>query len=343
MPRERIQKRPTGDDVAKAAGVSKATVSYVISGRPDVQLPEATRQRVWSAAAALGYRPNRVASALKTGRTGLISVWVDNLLTAFNAHVVHHIEEQVAQHPCQIVVTLMRHLSEADLVAGAFDALPTDGIIAHEQSNRLSAFINVRGLAPMPIVSTGAFNLAEDRVDCVHVDLTVGTHEAVTHLIAQGRRRVAYLTGDEYIRRESPRHAAYRAVVEQSGLQAEYILAPVTANNARVAARIGVRDYVRDFGCPDGLFCLNDEMAIGAYRGLRDLGIRVPDDIAIVGCDGIEETEYGDCPLSTIVQPLAQMCELAWRLLERRMQEPDAPLEHIILPAHLVVRQSSQV
>ena len=91
------------------AGVSPATVSYVIRGKRDVQLAEATRERVLAVARDLGYSTNPVASALKTGRTGQIAIWIDSLLTAHNARVVHHLEEQLAPASYQIVVSLMRH------------------------------------------------------------------------------------------------------------------------------------------------------------------------------------------------------------------------------------------
>lgn len=114
----------------------------------------------------------------------------------------------------------------------------------------------------------------------------------------------------------------------------------MAALQTRDPARTAVTEHLRRHGCPDGLFCRNDEMAVGAYRAFCDLGIRVPEDVALVGCDGIEEAEYGYCPLSTIVQPFAQMCEAVWQLLARRMQPPDTPLEHIVLPAYLAVRHS---
>ena len=83
-------------------------------------------------------------------------------------------------------------------------------------------------------------------------------------------------------------------------------------------------------------------MALGCYRGLCDLGIRVPDDILIVGCDGIEDAEYQACPITTIALPVTQMCSLAWDFLENRIKNPDLPQQEMLLKPELIIRKSSQ-
>lgn len=106
--------------------------------------------------------------------------------------------------------------------------------------------------------------------------------------------------------------------------------------------RASVREYVRARGCPEAILCHSNDVAIATYRALCDLGIRVPADVALLGYDGIEETEYFPAPISTIAQPLEAMCETAWRFLERRLAEPDAPPQRIMLQPTLLLRESSQ-
>jgi DNA-binding LacI/PurR family transcriptional regulator len=91
----------------------------------------------------------------------------------------------------------------------------------------------------------------------------------------------------------------------------------------------------------DALFCHNDDVAFGAYRALCDLGVGVGGEIALVGCDGIEEADYLACPLTTIAQPITEMCALAWEFLHRRMQDPGCPLQQRILRPELLVRAST--
>jgi LacI family transcriptional regulator len=94
-------------------------------------------------------------------------------------------------------------------------------------------------------------------------------------------------------------------------------------------------------GGVDALFCNNDDLALGAYRGLREAGLRVPDDVMLVGCDGIEDMQFLEQPLTTIAIPVEEMCALAWRFLRRRIENPDTPLQHALLQPTLVVRESS--
>jgi DNA-binding LacI/PurR family transcriptional regulator len=102
-----------------------------------------------------------------------------------------------------------------------------------------------------------------------------------------------------------------------------------------------LKAYIARHGCPDGLFYFNDDVAIGAFRALRDLGLRIPQDVALVGCAGIEDTAYHDPPLSTIAQPIEEMCVTALSFLIGRIKEPSIPVQQIVLQPRLEVRGSS--
>jgi LacI family transcriptional regulator len=125
----------------------------------------------------------------------------------------------------------------------------------------------------------------------------------------------------------------------EAGKQVEYIITP---DEHRRSVASPLTDYIERHGCPDGLFCFNDDMAIGAYRTLKDLGRRIPDDVALVGCDGIDDLKYLDPRVSTIVQPLEHMCMIAWTFLERRIKNNALPLQHITVQPKLEIRESSQ-
>ena len=332
-------RRPTKYDVAKRAGVSPTTVTFVLTGR-DVKLADSTRERVRRAAEELGYQPNRLAAALSSGRTGLVSFWLSTLNGAYHSSLAQSVTAQIGRSSYQVVVNLFPAWNVAALpeVGGTF---PVDGLlVACNVSNDMALVHALKRAHPSrPVVSIGFGGKTDADVDTVTFDLMPGAAEAVTHLVASGRRRVAFLRTDHADDRTGDRAAAYLSVVGGAGREPEYVVSPT---RVRAGAREAIKEHIGRHGCPDGLFCLNDEMALGAYRALCDLGIRVPEDVALIGCDGIEDTEYSYCPLSTIVLPLAQMAESGWRLLERRMRVPDAPLEHIVLPAYLVLRQSSQ-
>ena len=92
---------------------------------------------------------------------------------------------------------------------------------------------------------------------------------------------------------------------------------------------------------PEAIFCHSDDAALGIYRGLCDLKLRVPEDVALVGCDGIEDTEYLECPLTTLVQPVSAMCAAAWEFLMKRLAHPETTMQKIILQPKLALRESS--
>lgn len=175
-------------------------------------------------------------------------------------------------------------------------------------------------------------------VDCVGIDLRAGAEAAVRHLVRAGCRRIAYLVPEYFNSEGDDRREGYRTVMRESGLEPEFVESRISN---RQGATEAVMAHVREKGCPDGFFCFNDDQAIGARRGLRNLGIRVPEDARLVGCDGIEDTVYQDPPISTVVQPLAEMCARAWEFLERRMENPNQPRQEVILVPELVVRGSS--
>jgi len=318
--------------IAECVGVSPSTVSRVLNGSRQHVISEQTRQRVLQAAEELGYQPHLGARSLVTGRTCMVALWMHHLYTAFHGQVVHLVEATLWQSGYEMLIRQVGHQSEPPRHGWG----RVDGIIGFECVGALRSAQKTSRRRPVPVVSMGAYYLTE--VDHVGVDLYTGSVQAVQHLIEQGCHRVAYLVNAESRHPGDARRDAYDVVVEAAGLPKEYI---VSVDQSRSAAMAAVAEHVEQFGLPDAIFCHNDEMAMGAYRGLRLLGVRVPDEVALVGCDGIEDTEYLEVPLSTIRQPLEEMCRLACEFLQRRMTQRDIPVQSAVLMPQLVVRESS--
>jgi LacI family transcriptional regulator len=123
-------------------------------------------------------------------------------------------------------------------------------------------------------------------------------------------------------------------------LKPEFIYYPLTEQQRTIARQL-IQDYIREHGCPEAIFCHSDDVALGIYRGLCDMKIRVPEDVALVGCDGIQDTEYLECPLTTLVQPVAAMCATAWQFLIQRMDHAATKTQKTKLKPKLVIRASS--
>jgi LacI family transcriptional regulator len=135
-----------------------------------------------------------------------------------------------------------------------------------------------------------------------------------------------------------PRVFAYCRAMKDAGRPFEII-----AGNpeSRSSSRDALKAYIAEHGHPDAIFCFNDEMAVGANRALREIGLRVPDDVLLVGCDGTEEGEYMNPSLSTVVQPIDRICSKAWEVIEKRLNAPDSPRQRVVVNAEFVLRESS--
>ena len=338
--------RVTIRDIAQRLNVSHATVSRALNRPNDSLISESTRRRVMDTAIEMGYRPNPAARALVTGKTNMISLWLwsEGIQSTYHATAAHYAQSVLRNEPYELIVNMVGYKTLELAEGHKISPLGVDGIIAHEAAPAIAALFGDRPTTFVPVVCTGTYNWIKG-LDMICVDLTNGAFEAIRHLVAPGRSRVAYIATDFPSRFNRPPHEiieprflAYTTVMNDAGLAPEFIECPP----GRPAARQTIVEYIRENGCPEAIFCHNDELAIGVYRGLCDLGIRVPDDVAIVGCDGLEDTEYLECPISTIVQPMEQMFTMAWQCLERRIRDPRSLVQETWFRPRLVVRKSSQ-
>lgn len=318
-------------DVARKAGVSHMTVSRVLNRRDMTHVSEETRDRVLCAARAVGYRPNRAAQALVVGgKTHTIAVWVRRLSSPCFANIVQKLEEIIWPDGFESIVRGFG----ADRTNLA--EWPVDGTIVVANAHVDAKVDGGDETSGSPIVCIGAY--VDHRFDCVYVNLEPASRQAVSHLAAQGCRRIAHVLKANAVNAADPRLAGYRSGMLAEGLADEVI---EIEDDTRQAVAQPLRKWISRNGCPDGFFCRNDEIAIGVYRLVRDLGLRVPEDVCIVGCDGIPELEYFDTPISTIESPNEAMCRKGWQFLKERIADPEAARQSEQMTAELVIRKSS--
>ncbi|MDX2065352.1 MAG: LacI family DNA-binding transcriptional regulator [Fimbriimonadaceae bacterium] len=332
-------RRPTRDDVARVANISGATVSRVLSGRNDVAVLPETRARVLEAARSLGYLPNTAARALTNGKTGIIGLWTSLAYSRYRAQVLDQMRSLLQGVEVTAAVT---DIDEEFHFAHSFERalrVPVDGILAFDTSASVEAFArDVDVLAPnIPFVSMGAY--WSEKKSYVGVDLRKGTELAMQHLLSLGRRSIAYLApASSDLVDSGPRFTGYIEAMESAGLSPETIRAESFSYHA-IQRELSARHAAKSL--PDALLCLNDEAAIAASQILQTLGLVIGQDIAIVGFDGIEETEHASVPITTVRQPYEAMCALAWQFLQTQMSEPNAALsQHTLIP-ELVIREST--
>lgn len=319
----------TQAEIAKKLGVSRQLVGLALAGYPKIAVK--SRERVVQAAAEMGYVPNPMARALQRKRTNIIAVWVPNEISDYYWRVIRQFNQLGRQSQLSVIVSDVGMDGRTVQVS----QIPVDAVLVVDAAPQARFYLDTKFTRPTVLVSMGVD--CEPGADTVEVDLAAGVTDAMQHLLDAGYRRIAHVNPQQGI--GTTREEIYTQMMKKAGLTPEFIQVP---DQYRPTARQIIAEYVRAKGCPEALFCHNDDLAIGAYRGLSDLGLRVPDNCAIIGCDGLQDTEYFEVPLTTIAQPVEEMCAKAWEFMQNRIKEPQIPNQRARLKAKLVARESTR-
>ena len=323
----------TQEQIAQKLGISRQLVTLALGGYP--QVSKASRQRILATARELGYRPNPHARALRDQRIGIIGLWIPDQISTHYSHVARELNRLVRRERQELIISEMNSAEARQVLSH----VPVDGVIAVDLPAQAGLGRQMPATRSVPVISMGAYGSAD--TDWVQVDLQTGTQELMAHLLGAGFRRIAHATFLKTGEAHPGRWVGYQEAMRNAGLEPEFIHYPL-AERLRPAARRVIQDYVRQHGCPQAIFCHSDDAALGIYRGLRDLNLRVPQEVALAGCDGIEDVEYLECPLTTLVQPVEEMCAAAWQFLMNRLEQPGRPRQHLVLKPTLAIRASSQ-
>ena len=327
-------------DVAEHAGVSVKTVSNVVRGHPSVS--RALRMRVEESLTALGYVPNMSARSLRTGRSGAVGLAVPRLTDPYFAEVAASVIDAAASRGVSVLVeqTGGDPDRETDVLHGRRPTI-VDGLIFSPIAVTQQALDEAS--PAVPIVLLGEHLMASQR-DRVAVDNVAAAQEATDHLVRTGRRRIAAIgakRGSTAATAEL-RLAGYRRALTTSGLGVDPVLEVPTVEFSRQSGLRAVHELL-DAGVPfDALFCFNDLLALGAIEALRQRGLTVPGDVAVVGFDDIEEGRHTEPTLTTVAPDLRVLATSALDSLLVRLDEPGtAEGRSIVVPHRLVARGSS--
>ncbi len=333
--RSRSAGRPTLDEVAALAGVGRGTVSRVVNGSPQVS-PEA-RAAVQEAIKQLGYVPNRAARALVTQRTDSIALVVSESQERvfdqpYFAGVVRGISSALADTPLQLWLAMAQSPSEQQRVEHHLTSQHVDGVLllSLHETDQLPKLLTQRDL---PAVLGGRPVGANQEISYVDIDNVGGAKAAVSYLLSRGCRRVATIAGLQDMGVGVDRLTGYRQAIGADGLVAY-------GDWGELSGQEAMRELLRQDPRLDAVFVASDLMAAGALRALRDLGKRVPEDIAVVGFEDSPIAGQTDPPLTTVYQPMEEMGRQMVRLLLARIKGEDEP-GHVLLDTHLVHRQSA--
>lgn len=323
-------------DVAKMAGVSTSTVSHVINETRFVS--EDTRERVNEAMRALNYTPNNIAQSLRRQKTNTIGVLLPTTANPYFGGILAAIESASFEHSHNLIIGN-----------------------ATDDPERENAYIDVlisRQIAGMLLISTGDIirsiaRLQEQnvpvvvvdrpgeryRVDEVLTDNRQGGLLATQHLLDYGHRTIACITGPDHLINSQERHQGYLDAMFGAGIVVDDSLI-AAGNFDHESGYEAARRILNERPDVTAIFACNDLMAIGAIRAVHDCGMRVPQDVSVIGFDNISMSSYTTPKLSTVSQPIEDVGHAAVECLLARIEAPDRPTQREVLPVALVERET---
>jgi LacI family repressor for deo operon, udp, cdd, tsx, nupC, and nupG len=327
----------TIQQVARTAGVSTATVSRTLSN-PDI-VSEATRRKVKSAVEALRYSPNAAARSLRTLRSGKLLVTVPDIANPFFSLIIQGIEDAAHREGYAVLLGDVGHDEEREeRYALVLQRKEAEGLIflGHRLPQPLRHLVGRRG-PPAPIVNGCEFSPSLG-VPSVHIDNARAARDAMSHLYGLGHRRIGVITGPlvsplsrQRLHGVKSRAASERAMQQLIVVQGDFSIPSGLAGAAELLTR---KDR------PTAIFCFNDEMAIGVLDHARKGGLRVPQDLSVIGFDDIRFSQYLVPALTTVSQPMLQIGQETVRLMLEILRETRRP-KSVTLPHKLMVRDST--
>jgi DNA-binding LacI/PurR family transcriptional regulator len=328
-------------DVATRAKVSVRTVSNVVSGYEHVS-PQ-MRARVEQAIADLDYRPNPVARTLRTGRTGVLGLVVPEIDVPYFAELAREIIHAASDVGYRVMVdqTGHDHERERELLTGGDRNMLFDGVLFSPLVTR-EELLEMQGSRTMPLVLLGEHDF-DGSYDHVAIDNVQAAYDATTHLLTTGRRRIAAIGAQPQEKYATPqqRTAGYQRALQAAGvpLVEEYLRPAV--HYRRADGYEAARELLALPDPPDAIFCYSDLLAMGALRAVFDAGLRVPQDVAIIGVDDIEEGRFSRPSLSTVSLDTPFIASQAVARITARITDPDAPAVEITAPHQVLAREST--
>ncbi|HEY8913498.1 LacI family DNA-binding transcriptional regulator [Lacisediminihabitans sp.] len=321
----------TMHDVARVAGVSIKTVSNVINDYPYIRAE--TRQRVLEAIDSLGYRPNLSARGLRSGRTGVISLIIPDVRNAYFAELADSVMRAAATKNLSVIIEQSGDDRETELALLRGPRMQmVDGILYSVLALGEDDAHLLDGIrTPMVLLGERIFHGPTDHVTMRN---TEGARAATEHLLSLGRRRIVALGAHrgEVIGSAGLRLAGYAEALAEAGIPLDDALIGEVGGWFRSGGAQAMK-LLLDSGIPfDGVVAFNDSIALGAMRILQEAGLRIPDDVAVIGFDDIDETRYTLPTLSTINPGRDEIARVAVDYLVERISNPGAeipPREHL--------------
>jgi LacI family transcriptional regulator len=337
-------KSPTQSDIARLAGVSRATVSYVLNQRfsGPITVTDDTRQRVVQVAQELGYEPDAAAVSLRSHKTFNIGITIPDLHNPHMQEILYGASQEAntLDYRLLLLTTDMRPDFEKtcvrELLRRRIDAL----VMLPSYANVLVDEFNVLSQRRSPVVVAGNYYNQNGNLDTVTPGHDVGAEEMMQHLIDLGHRRIGFIMGVMRKPLANERLEAYYKILRQAGIsdcERMVVESGITYEDGYWAAdRLLASDPA-----PSALLCINDVLALGAMHAVCEHGLRIPIDISVAGFDNNGYSPFLNPSLTTLNVNAHEIGRECVRLVVQRIEDPERAFEHVRIPAQLMIRDST--
>lgn len=333
-------KRATIKDIAKHLTISVSTVSRALND--DKNIRSETRQRVLEAAKELGYQPNPIATNLKFGKTNTVGVIVPEMTTPFASQVIGGVQEVLTQHGIKVIIAESHESWEQEREnIETMKRFMVDGILVS-----LCDYIKNREIY-LQLIDKGMPIIFFDRiphkmnVSQVIVDDYIKSFFLTEHLLRSGYKRIVHLEGPAYVHNSVERTNGYKAAIKK--FNADNSPELIIRGGLSFADGASAVDKLLADGVQfDALFAFTDTLAIGAMNRLREVGVSVPDQVAVASFSGTVLATIVNPPLTSVEPPLRQMGHHAATLIVEKINHPSSPIRSIVLDAEIVLRSSTE-
>lgn len=328
-------------DIAKELNLAASTVSRALNDNPLIS--KATRKKIKQTAEEMGYRPNVMAANFRTKRTNTIGVIVPLINRHFFSAVISGIEDIAYQQGFAVTISQSNdNFEKESKIAHTLFANRVDGLILSiGMETKTTDHLRLFSDRKIPLVF---FDRVVDEIDAhkIVVDDFSGGYRATQHLINQGRKRIAYIGGPLNLKTYKNRQDGFVKALEDAGLEIDKSVI-IHNNLTRIDGTLAIQKLLENKNRPDAIFCGNDTTALSAIIYLQENGIKVPENIAIVGFSNEPFSEVVTPSISTIKQPGFEIGQKAAELIIKQInnKKGDVKFETITMPTELIIRNSS--
>jgi LacI family transcriptional regulator len=324
MQKQAVKKRPTQSDVARLAEVSQAMVSYVLNDNSSVTVPVETRQRIWDAVNKLGYVPDTVARSLRTRKTYTLACVLPDITNPFHTLFARGVQSVAEGHDYDLILYNTNQLAEKEhktlrsLRQGRVDGVIMTPLHLKMDDLHLLLELNlpivIQGRRPLPLQVNGY------TLDSIYVNNLMAAHTAVSYLLDKGHKRIGIVAGQQDTIPSQDRMSGYRQALNERGIEVD----PALIQAGEFKEEGGYRSMQELLSLdvrPTAIFAASDLMAVGALMAIKEAGLKVPTDIAVIGFDNIPIAKLVNPSLTTIDQFQEKVGQRAAQMLFDRMSE----------------------